>query len=66
MTDCYRKVSASGNQVLLYPSLWKLPKTVERSLVEARILLLKPADGGMTWTTILQQQQNLLVPSKLE
>jgi hypothetical protein len=46
MTKCYRKVSASGNQVLLHPSLWKLPKTVERSLVASKNTAAEASEWG--------------------
>jgi len=46
MTKCCRKVSASGNQVLLHPSLWKLHTTVERSLVASKNIAAEASEWG--------------------
>jgi hypothetical protein len=56
MTKRYRKVSASGNHVLLHPSLWKLPKTVERFLVASK----STAAEANEWGDDLDQKSAIL------
>jgi len=55
-TEGYRKVSASGNQTWLHPSLWKLPKTVERLLVDRKNTAAEATEwvDGLNQPTIRQ------------
>lgn len=53
--ESYTKASASGNQALLQPLLWQLPKTVERSLVDSK----NTASEANEWEDDLNQPYDL-------